>query len=115
MRANLLDVLRVNYILAARAKGLTEGAVVWKHAVRNALHPLIMSLGMSLPYIVSGSAITGIVLNLPTTGPLYLDAVRRQDTYLAGTMLILLAMMLVVGNFLADILLAVVDPRIRYD
>jgi len=115
MRANLLDVLRVNYVQTARAKGLPERTVVWKHAVRNAIHPLVMSLGMSLPYIISGSDITAIVLNLPTTGPLYLQAVRQQDTYLAGTMLILLSLALVVGNLLADVLLVVVDPRIRYD
>ena len=115
MRANLLDVLRVNYVQAARAKGLSEGKVIWKHAVRNALHPLIMGLGMSLPFIISGSEITGIVLNLPITGPLYLQAVRQQDTYLAGTFLIFLALMLVAGNLLADILLVIADPRIRYD
>jgi len=115
MRANLLDVLRVNYVQAARAKGLSEAKVIWKHAVRTAIHPLVMSLGMSLAFVVSGSEITGIVLNLPTTGPLYLQAVRQQDTYLAGTFLILLALMLVIGNLLADILLVIVDPRIRYD
>ena len=115
MRANLLDVLRVNYVQAARAKGLKESKVIWKHAVRTALHPLVMGLGMSLPFVVSGSEITGIVLNLPTTGPLYLQAVRQQDTYLAGTFLVLLALMLVLGNLLADILLVIVDPRIRYD
>ena len=115
MRGNLLDELRVNYVQAARAKGLKESKVIWKHAVRNALHPLVMGLGMSLPFVVSGSEITGIVLNLPTTGPLYLQAVRQQDTYLAGTFLVLLALMLVLGNLLADILLAILDPRIRYD
>lgn len=115
MRGNLLDVLRVNYVQTARCKGLRESKVVWKHAVRNAIHPLIMSLGMSLPYIVSGSAITAIVLNLPTTGPLYLQAVQQQDTYLAGTIMILLSLSLVVGNLLSDILLVIVDPRIRYD
>ncbi|RIK40498.1 MAG: ABC transporter permease [Chloroflexi bacterium] len=115
MRGNLLDELRVNYVQAVRAKGVPERAVIWKHAVRNALHPLVMSFGMSLPLLVSGSELTGIILNLPTTGPLYLQAVRHYDTYLAGTMLILVAFMLVVGNLLADIVLAWLDPRIRYD
>ena len=73
-----------------------------------------MSLGLEFPQIVSGTAITGIVLNLPIMGPMYLQAVRQQDIYLAGTFLILVTLMLVIGNLLADILLAVVDPRIRY-
>jgi peptide/nickel transport system permease protein len=115
MRGNLLDEIRTNYVQAVRAKGVPERVVIWKHAVRNALHPLVMSLGLSLPYIVSGSEVTGIILNLPTTGPLYLQAIRHYDTYLAGTMLMIIAGMLVVGNLLADILLAWLDPRIRYD
>lgn len=115
MRGNLLDELRVNYVQATRAKGVPERTVIWKHAVRNAMHPLVMSLGLSLPYIVSGSEITGIVLNLPTTGPMYLQAIRHFDTYLAGTMLMLIAAMLVLGNLISDILLAWLDPRIRYD
>jgi peptide/nickel transport system permease protein len=115
MRGNLLDVLRQNYVQAARAKGVAEGTVVWKHAVRNAMHPLIMSLGMSLPGLISGTAITGIVLNLPVMGPMYLQAVRQQDIYLGGTFLILVTLLLIVGNLLADILLVIVDPRVRYD
>lgn len=115
MRGNLLDTLAQNYVQVARAKGLKERVVVWKYAVRTALHPLVMSLGMSLPSIVSGSAIISMVLNLPTTGPLYLEALRVADMYLAGTMLILISVLLVVGNLLADILLAWLDPRIRYD
>ena len=115
MRGNLLDTLAQNYVQVARAKGLKERVVVWKYAVRTALHPLVMSLGMSLPSIVSGSAIISMVLNLPTTGPLYLEALRRADMYLAGTILILISVLLVIGNLLADILLAWVDPRIRYD
>lgn len=115
MRGNLLDELRTNYVQATRAKGVPERITIWKHAVRNAMHPLVMSLGLSLPYIVSGSEVTGIILNLPTTGPLYLQAIRHYDTYLAGTMLMIIAAMLVVGNLLADIALAWLDPRIRYD
>jgi peptide/nickel transport system permease protein len=115
MRGNLLDVLGQSFIQVARAKGLPERVVVVKYAVRLAIHPLVMNLGMSLPGIVSGSGITAIVLNLPTTGPLYLQALRRQDMYLGGTMLILISVMLVIGNLLADVLLAWIDPRIRYD
>ena len=115
MRGNLLDVLRLDYIQTARAKGLGESMVIWKHAVRNAIHPIVMNLGMSFPNLVSSSAIVGIVLSLPIMGPIYLKAVRQQDVYLAGTMLVLVTLMLVVGNIVADILLALVDPRIRYD
>lgn len=113
MRGNLLDTLRMAYVQVARAKGLEERTVIWKYAVRTAMHPLIMSLGASLPGLVSGEQITGMVLNLPTTGPLYLQALQVQDMYVAGTMLILISMLLVIGNLLADILLAWLDPRIR--
>jgi len=115
MRANLLDVLNMQYVQTARAKGLKENVVTWKHAVRNAIHPLIMVLGASLPGIISGETIVAIVLNLPTTGPLYFNALLRQDMYLAGTFLMFLAIMLLIGNLLADMLLAWVDPRIRYE
>jgi len=83
--------------------------------VRNAIHPLIMVLGSSLPGIISGETIVAIVLNLPTTGPLYFNALLNQDMYLAGTFLMFLAIMLLVGNLGADMLLAWVDPRIRYE
>ncbi|MBE0696653.1 MAG: ABC transporter permease, partial [Anaerolineaceae bacterium] len=115
MRANLLDVLNMQYVQTARAKGLQENVVIWKHAVRNAIHPLIMVLGASLPGIISGETIVAIVLNLPTTGPLYFNALLNQDMYLAGTFLMFLAVMLLVGNLGADLLLAWVDPRIRYE
>lgn len=115
MRGNLLDILNMQYVQAARARGLRESMVILKHAVRNAIHPLIMLLGMSLPSIISGSLVVSIVLGLPTTGPLYFNALRQQDMFLAGTFLMFLAGMLVLGNFLADILLALIDPRIRYE
>ncbi len=115
MRANLLDVLGMQYVQTARAKGLNEDVVVWKHAVRNAIHPLIMVLGGSLPGIISGETIIAIVLNMPTTGPLYFNALIQKDMYLAVTFLMFLAILLVIGNLLADILLAWVDPRIRYE
>ena len=115
MRANLLDILGQPYIQTARCKGLSEKVVVYKHAVRNALHPLVMQLGMAFPRIIAGEAITAMVLNLPTTGPLYLRALEKQDMYLAGSFLFFMTVMLLLGNLLADILLAVVDPRIQYD
>ena len=115
MRGNLLDILNMEYVQAARARGLSERTVIIKHAVRNAIHPLIMLLGMSLPSIISGSTVVAIVLSLPTTGPLYFNALRQQDMYLAITFLVFLSIMLVIGNFLADLLLAWIDPRIRYE
>ncbi len=113
MRANLLDVLNMQYVQTARSKGVKESVVIWKHAVRNAIHPLIMVLGASLPGIISGQLIVGIVLNLPTVGPIYFRSLMQQDMYMAATVLIFLAIALLVGNLLADILLAIVDPRIR--
>jgi peptide/nickel transport system permease protein len=115
MRANLLDILGQPFVLAARAKGLKESVVVLKHAVRIAINPLISIMGMSLPNLISGAAMVAIVLNLPTAGPLFLEALQFQDMYLAGTFLVFLTFMLIVGNLLADIALAWVDPRIHYD
>ncbi len=115
MRANLLDVLNQQYVQTARAKGLQESFVVWKHAVRNALHPLIMALGGTLPALISGEVIISIVLNLPTTGPLYINALINKDMYLAITFLMALSFMTIVGNLLADLLLAWVDPRVRLE
>lgn len=115
MRSNLLDVLGQPFIQTARAKGLKERVVVVKHAVRLAINPLISILGMSLPGILSGSAIVSIVLGLPTVGPLLLGSLLDEDIYLAGTLMMFLSILLVVGNLIADIALAWVDPRIRYE
>jgi peptide/nickel transport system permease protein len=115
MRGNLLDEIRVNYVQATRAKGVPERNVIWRHAVRNAFHPLVMSLGGVLAWLLSGTAIVELVLGLPTLGPLFIHATMEQDVYLSGTILILLSTLLVMGNLLADIGLAVLDPRIRYD
>src|SRR5262249_37518413 len=103
------------YVQTARSKGLVETTVIWKHAVRNALHPLVMALGGSLPALISGEVIVSIVLSLPTTGPLYINSLLEKDMYLAITFLIFLSIMLVVGNLLADLLLAWVDPRVRLE
>ncbi|GDX71333.1 ABC transporter permease [Chloroflexota bacterium] len=115
MRANLLDVMGAQYVQTARSKGLGERAVVWKHAVRNALHPLVMALGATLPALISGEVIVSIVLNLPTTGPLYVQALINKDMYLAITFLLFLSILLVVGNLLADLALAWLDPRVRLE
>ena len=113
MRANLFDVLNQQYVQTARAKGVLEKKVIWKHAVRNALHPLVMALGSTLPILISGEAIIGIVLNLPTMGPLLITALQEADMFLAVTLLMFSSMLLIVGNILADILLAWIDPRVR--
>lgn len=115
MRGNLLDVLGQQYVMSARGRGLTEGTVRWKHAVRMAINPLISMLGMSFPNIISGSVIISIVLSLPTSGPLLYRALRVQDMYLAGSFLMLLSVMLIAGNFFADLALAWADPRITYE
>lgn len=114
MRANLLDVLKMQYVNTARAKGLKENVVIYKHAVRNALHPIIMGLGSRLPKLLSGSTIVSIVLSLPTLGPTMLKALKMQDMYLAGTILLFQCILLLLGNFIADIALVWVDPRIDY-
>jgi len=115
MRANLLDVLNMQYVQTARSKGLKENTVIWKHAVRNAMHPLIMILGGSLPGIISGETVVAIVMNIPTVGPMYFNAQLNQDLYLAATFLMFLSILGVLGNLLADIALAWVDPRIRFE
>jgi peptide/nickel transport system permease protein len=115
MRGNLLDTLGQQYVLSARGRGLAERVVTWKHAVRMAINPLISIFGMQFPAIVSGSVIISIVLSLPTSGTLLYRALRNQDMYLAGTFLMLLSFMLILGNFLADLTLAWVDPRIQFE
>jgi peptide/nickel transport system permease protein len=113
MRANLLDVLNAQYVQTARAKGLTEFAVIWKHAVRNAVHPLVMAIGYIFPALVAGEALAAVVLNLPTLGSLYLRALQATDMYLGITILMMQCIMLLIGNLIADLLLAWVDPRVR--
>ena len=114
MRGNLLEVFGQQYITTARAKGLREGKVVRKYAVRVAINPLISVLALEIPKIISESALVGIVMSLPTTGPLFLRALRTQDMYLAGTFLLFMTLLLMLSNLLADIVLALVDPRIAY-
>lgn len=114
MRGNLLDVLGQQYITTARAKGLQERKVVNKYGVRVAINPLISVMAMEVPKIVSESTIVGIVMSIPTTGPLLLRALLSQDMYLAGTFLLFMTALLMVANLLADLALAWADPRIVY-
>jgi peptide/nickel transport system permease protein len=113
MRSNLLDELRKPYVMTARARGLAEYHVVMRYPVRVALNPFISTIGYLLPYIVSGSIIVSLVLSLPTVGPLLLKALIAQDMFLAGTIVLLLGVMTVIGTFISDLLLMWVDPRIR--
>ncbi len=115
MRSSMLDVLGQPYILAARARGLSRSQVLGRHALRMAINPMISILGMSLPGLISGSAIISIVLNLPTAGLLLFESLKSQDMYLAGTLVLMMSALLILGNLLADIALAVADPRIRHD
>jgi len=113
MRANLLDELRKPYVMTARARGLPESRVILKYPVRVALNPFASTIGYLLPYVVSGSIIVSLVLSLPTVGPLLLRALVAQDMFLAGTIVLLLGVMTVIGTFLSDLLLMWIDPRIR--
>jgi len=113
MRGNLLEQMNEQYVTTARAKGLPERRVIMKYPVRVAINPLVSILGLRLPNIISGATVLGIVLTLPTVGPLFMRALINQDMYLAGTFLMALSVMLVVGNLLADLTLAWLDPRIR--
>ena len=113
MRANLLDELRKPYVVTARAKGLTERHVVLKYPVRAALNPFASSIAYLFPYLVSGSIIVSLVLGLPTVGPLLLQALVAQDMFLAGTIVLLLGVMTVIGTLVSDLLLMWIEPRIR--
>jgi peptide/nickel transport system permease protein len=115
MRANLLDELQKPYVVTARSKGLSELRVVLKYPVRVALNPFASTIGYTLPYIVSGSIIVSLVLGLPTVGPLLLRALISQDMFLAGTIVLMLGVMTVIGTLISDILLVWIDPRIRLE
>ncbi len=114
MRANLLDELAKPYVVTARAKGLSELRLLLKYPVRLALNPFISTIGWLLPSLVSGSIIVSIVLNLPMAGPLLLQSLLNQDMFLAGGFLMFLTILTVIGTLVSDILLALIDPRIRY-
>lgn len=113
LRANLLDELQKQYVITGRAKGLPPFRLLVKYPLRMALNPFVADIGNLLPQVVSGAAIVSVVLSLPTTGPMLLDALRSQDMYLAGSFLMFLSALTVVGMFVSDIALAILDPRIR--
>lgn len=114
MRANLLDELSKPYVVTARAKGLSERRLLLKYPVRVALNPFVSTVGWYLPELISGVTITAIVLSLPVAGPLLIQALEAQDMYLAGSFILLLSVLTVVGTLISDILLALLDPRIRF-
>ena len=115
LRSLLLDELEKQYVITARAKGVREWKLILKYPFRMALNPILSTVGTLFPTIVSGSAIVSIVLGLPTTGPLLLRALIAQDTYAASSMLMMLGVLTVIGIFVSDILLMILDPRIRYE
>jgi peptide/nickel transport system permease protein len=114
LRANLLDELNKPYVVTARAKGLSEARLLVRYPVRAALNPFVSSLGYVLVGLISGEAIISVVLNLPTTGPILLQALKAQDMYLAASFILMLSVLTVIGTLISDILLAALDPRIRY-
>jgi peptide/nickel transport system permease protein len=113
LRANLLDELQKQYVVTARAKGLSPVRVLFKYPLSMALNPFISDIGSLLPQVISGTVIVSVVMSLPTTGPMLLDALRSQDMYLAGSFLMFLAFMTVIGVLISDLALAALDPRIR--
>lgn len=115
MRGCLLDELKKQYVITARAKGVAERILLFKYPVRVAINPIVSTIGWVLPGIISGEIITAIVLDLPTAGPLLYGALRNQDMYLAGSFIMSLTFLTVIGTFISDILLVWIDPRIRYE
>lgn len=115
LRANLLDELKKPYVEAARARGLNEIRLVIRYPLRIAVNPFVSSVGWVLPSLISGAVITAVVLDLPTAGPIFLQALRSEDMALAGAFVVLIGIMTVAGILISDIILAILDPRIRYD
>jgi peptide/nickel transport system permease protein len=115
MRNNLLDELGKPYVVTARARGVQTWRVIVKYPVRVAINPLVSTVGYLLPALVSGSIIVSVVLSLPTLGPIFLEAILQEDVYMSGFIVLILGVLTVVGTLLSDILLAVVDPRIRFE
>jgi peptide/nickel transport system permease protein len=114
MRGNLLDVLNSQYVTTARSKGLTETKTMYKHAVPNALHPVVAYQGTALPYMLQGELEVAIIMGIPSVGPMFYDSLVTQDIYISGSFLLIYGALIVIGNLLADIFLAILDPRIRY-
>lgn len=114
LRASLLDELKKLYVTTARSKGVPEAKVILKYPVRIAMNPLVSTIGWALPAMVGGEVVVSKVLNLPTTGPVLLESIIAQDMYLTGAVVLILSVLTIVGTLLSDILLAAIDPRIRY-
>ena len=114
-RANLLDEFNKPYVETARAKGVKESRLVWKYPMRVALNPFFSTAGWSLASLISGTTLVAMVLSLPTIGPMLLRSLTSQDMYLAGSILFLLSALTIIGTLLSDVLLAIVDPRIRME
>lgn len=113
LRGNLLDEINKPYVTAARARGVPESKIYWKYPLRVAMIPFLSTAGWTIPSIISGAVVTGIVLNLPTVGTLLLDSLKAQDMYLSGTLILILTIFTVIGTIVSDILLAWADPRAR--
>ena len=113
MRANLLDELQKPYVMVARAKGLSERRVLYKHPFRIAINPVVSTIGWTLPKLVNGELLVSLVLGIPTIAPMFLSSLLMQDMYLAGSIVFILSLLTVIGTLISDILLAWVDPRIR--
>ena len=114
MRGNLLDVLNQQYVTTARSKGLEEGKVINRHAVPNALHPIIAYQGTVLPYMFQGELEAAIVFGIPTMAPMFVESLQTQDVYLSSSIMLLYGILLIAGNFIADVALGVLDPRISF-
>ncbi len=114
MRNGMLDTLNQQYVMTARAKGLTERKVINKYVVRSALNPVVSVVAMEIPKIISSSILIGVVMSVPTTGPLFLRSLQNQDMYVAGTFLLMMSLMLLASNLIADLILGWLDPRIVY-
>lgn len=114
MRANLLDELRKPYVTAVRARGIKERTLTLEYPTRVALNPFVSSVGFALPDLISGGVILSVVLSLPTAGPLLLNALTSKDTYVASTLILLIGILTIIGTLMSDLLLAWLDPRIRY-
>jgi peptide/nickel transport system permease protein len=113
VRANLLDELRKSYVMVARAKGLSESKLLYKYPLRTAMNPVVSTIGWTLPALVNGELLTSLVLGLPTVAPLFVGALRSQDMFLAGSIVLILSSLTLIGTLVSDILLAWLDPRIR--
>ena len=115
MRGNLLDELNKPYVTTSYAKGVRPLKLLFKYPVRLALNPFVSGLGTLFPQLVSGGAIVALILSLPTVGPMLLKALQMEDMYLAGSMLMLLSLLGIIGTLVSDVLLLILDPRIRME